>query len=110
MNELEEIPGIADDVVFPVLESSNDTMSNAKSSTTKKRKRDVVAPKKKTKKKPPRKPELVKRYLSNFDSSKATPPTEGELKSMTVAKLETLCSLQEKQQTHKLQPQVLQKI
>jgi hypothetical protein len=103
MDELEQIPEIDDDVVFPVLESSNDTMSNAKSSTTKKRKRDVVAPKKKTKKKP-RKPELVKRYLSNFDSSKATPPTEGELKSMTVAKLETLCSLQEKQQTHKLQP------
>ena len=54
--------------------------------------------------KKPKKAVLVKRYLDNFDSSKEKPPTEADLKAMTVAKLETLCTLQQKQATHNMQP------
>jgi hypothetical protein len=100
MDELENIPELADDLILSVPVPVDDVVSDTKS-TTKKRKRSVATAKKKKK---PRKPELVKRYLDNFDSSKEVPPTEHELKSMTVAKLETLCTIQEKQQTHKLQP------
>jgi hypothetical protein len=97
MDELEHLPEIKQDVVLPISAPSNTVMPDTKSG--KKRKRPPA-----TKKKKPRKPELVKRYLENFDSSKHTPPTEDELKNITVAKLETLCTIQEKQQTHKLQP------
>ncbi len=97
MDELEQIPEIDESAV---LSTPVDTHDSVVVSSTKKRKR-AAAPKKKKK---ARKPELVKRYLDNFDSSKQVPPTEDELKSMSVAKLETLCCLQEKQQTHKLQP------
>ena len=98
MDELEQIPEIDD---YAVLSTPTTTHDAVVPTSTKKRK---AAPKKKKK---ARKPELVKRYLDNFDSSKQVPPTEDELKSMTVAKLETLCTIQEKQQTHKLQPSCL---
>ena len=101
MDELEDIPEINADFCLPV--PNDDIVENP--TTKKKRKRPTQTVKKKKKK--PRKPELVKRYLDNFDSSKQTPPTEDELKGMTVAKLETLCTIQEKQQTHKLQPSAL---
>jgi hypothetical protein len=104
MDELEQIPEIDADFCVPV--PTDNIVEDTKSDTTnKKRKRAPVATKKKKKK--PRKPELVKRYLDNFDATKQTPPTEDQLKSMTVTKLETLCTIQEKQQTHKLQPSAL---
>jgi hypothetical protein len=95
MDELADIPEIDDALLCP---SPVDTVVPLSKPSTKRKRQSTK------KKKKPRKPELVKRYLDNFDSSKQTPPTEEELKGMTVAKLDTLCKLQEKQQTHKLQP------
>jgi hypothetical protein len=42
--------------------------------------------------------------LNNFDSSKETPPTEDDLKSYSIVKLQSVCLLQEKHATHKIQP------
>ena len=74
MNELDHIPELADDVILSVPVPVDDVVLDTKPST-KKRKRVATAKKKKK----PRKPELVKRYLDNFDSSKQI-PTEDQLK------------------------------
>ena len=96
MNELEEIPEVEINDVTPAVAEVADVLPVRKG----KRKREAPKPAKKLGKKA----QLVKRYLDNFDSSKQEPPTESEVKSMSVAKLETLCTLQEKQQTHAIQP------
>jgi hypothetical protein len=88
MDELEQIPEI-DDVVI-----AEPAILNVAKTVEKKKK-----PVKKSKK-----ADLVKRYLTNFDSSSEVPPTEAEVKAFTVAKLEMLCTLQQKQQTHKMKP------
>jgi hypothetical protein len=73
-----------------------------------KRKRTDVKPAppptKKPKKNNNKKADLVKRYLQNFDSSKDIPPDAKEVKSMSIATLENLCTLQEKRSAHQLAP------
>jgi hypothetical protein len=98
MDELDELPIIDSSEISTsarVLLSTKPDIAT----TTKKRKREVNTNKPKSKK-----ADLVKRYLQNFDSSKEKPPTDDELKSMSVVKLETLCTIQEKQSTYKMQP------
>jgi hypothetical protein len=93
MDELEDIPEISEEYV------------HAPCNAPKKRKRDKPPPPpKRTLQKKPKKADLVARYLNNFDSSKEIPPTEDDLKSYSIAKLETLCLIQEKHATHKIQP------
>jgi hypothetical protein len=75
--------------------------------TSNKRKRtDVKPPAPPPTKKPKKnkKTDLVKRYLQNFDSSKEKPPDSQEVKSMSIATLENLCTLQEKRSAHQLAP------
>jgi hypothetical protein len=88
MDELEELP---------VVEQHSEVVAEQELPSSKKRKRTAV-------KKPPKKAVLVKRYLDNLDSSKQSPPSEVDLKNMTVARLETLCTLQQKKATHNMQP------
>jgi hypothetical protein len=94
MDELDELPTILD--AAPISVKSIPTIPTI---TTKKRKKPEkkMAPKSK-------KADLVKRYLQNLDSRKELPPTDAEIKSMSVVTLERLCMLQEKQATHNLQP------
>ena len=74
--------------------------------TSNKRKRTEVKPPPTPTKKPKKnkKADLVKRYLENFDSSKEKPPDAQEVKSMSIATLENLCTLQEKRSAHQLAP------
>jgi len=78
MDELEELPTIIESSLLVHTPAVVEPISN-----TKKRK----TPEKKTKSK---KADLIKRYLNNFDASKEKPPTDEEIKSMSVVKLETL--------------------
>jgi hypothetical protein len=95
MNELEELPNIGDvpviDIPNPVI---NSPVTKIKRTKKNKKKAPVIS----------KKQQLVNRYLKNFDASKNVPPSEEEMKGYTVVKLQTLCTLQEKQQTHKMQP------
>ena len=95
MDELDDLPLIVEQEEQAC--EVEQELSAVPSTKKKKRKKPAVTKK-------PKKAVLLKRYLDNFDSSKQQPPTESDLKSMTVAKLETLCCLQQKQAAHNLQP------
>jgi hypothetical protein len=97
MDELDDLPKILDgEFTIPTIATSVQPISTP-TSTKKRKKPDRTTSK-------PKKADLVKRYLQNLDSTKEVPPTDAEIKSMSVAKLETLCTIQEKQSTHKMQP------
>jgi hypothetical protein len=94
MDELEELPTVIESTLL----AHTPAVQAPVISSTKKRKK----PEKTTKSS--KKSDLVKRYLQNFDSCSEAPPSDAEIKAMSVVKLETLCTIQEKQATHKLQP------
>jgi hypothetical protein len=96
MDELDDLPKILDATEFIIPASTTSVQPVSTPTITKKRKKPTTSKSKKA--------DLVKRYLQNLDSTKEAPPTDAELKSFSVAKLETLCTIQEKQSTHKLQP------
>jgi hypothetical protein len=96
MDELEDIPEISEEF----MQQQQPVTSPQK----RKRPTEKPPPPKRTLQKKPKKAELVARYLNNFDSSKETPPTEDDLKSYSIVKLETLCTIQEKHATHRIQP------
>jgi len=101
MDELDELPTIMEQDECEVIaeqELPPPPAAEAKKQPRKRKKPAAATAKK------PKKAVLVKRYLDNFDSSKQAPPSESDLKSMTVAKLETLCTLQQKHATHNMQP------
>jgi hypothetical protein len=95
MDELEQLPTVIESTL---LSHTHTPVVQASSSATKKRKKPEKTPKSS------KKADLVKRYLQNFDSCSETPPSDAEIKNMSIVKLETLCTIQEKQATHKLQP------
>jgi hypothetical protein len=101
MDELDELPTIMEQDECEIVAEQELPAAPAKKQPPRKRKKPAAST---TTAKKPKKAVLVKRYLDNFDSSKQPPPSEADLKSMTVAKLETLCTLQQKQATHNMQP------